>query len=541
MLIMYALAKSKARLRVQTEIPILENIGAYPKWWAQRTPDAPALISDDGHITYGGFAEAVKQFAKALLALGVEKGDRVATLQTPHPDFAVAFLGTSLIGAIWVGLNPKYQSAELNYVVVDAEPKVILIRDSIGGRSFVSDATKWNATIPSVEHMVLYGDATTDEVLSYSEFLKKGDTISDEAVYAAAGVTGGKDPCLIVYTSGSTGAPKGALLHHRGIARFSVLQNKLWPISPLKTLNYFPINHIGSLIDVMMPTVVAGGEMRLLEVFDPQRALDVMVEENVSFWASVPSVFAMQFDVPDMEKRDFSAVQLAVWEGAPLNADLARRLGKICPRLATNYGMTETTSAITIMEPTDDIEALTESVGLPAPDVEVRIANADGSDVPQGEAGEIVVRSERNFLGYWRRPQPTQEAFTEDGFFRTGDLGVMRDDGRIKLVGRLKEMYKSGGYNVYPKEIEAVIENHPGVAQAAVVAAPDDRWDEIGVAFVSPKAGGAVHDLEAWCGERLANYKRPKHYVIETELPLLPIGKIDKSALKERAAELIAS
>lgn len=538
---MYVAATRKARLRVLTKLPILNNIGAYPEWWAQRTPDAAALISDDREITYKGFSDAVRRFAKALLALGVEKGDRVATLQTPHPDFAVAFLGTSLIGAIWVGLNPKYQPAELRYVVGDAEPKIILARGRVGDRSFVSDVTAWKVVMPSVEHIVLYGDETWDSALSYGDYLEAGDTISDEALQTAASDAGNKDPCLIVYTSGSTGAPKGALLHHKGVALFSAMQNRLWPVSPLKTLNYFPINHIGSLIDVMMPTVVAGGAMRLLEAFDPERALDVMLEEKVSFWASVPSVFAMQFDIPDVEKRDFSAVQLAVWEGARLSAELARRLGKLCPRLATNYGMTETTSAITIIEPTDDIEVLTETVGLPAPDVEVRIANADGDGVPLGDAGEIVVRSERNFLGYWRRPQATKDAFTDDGFFRTGDLGVMREDGRIKLVGRLKEMYKSGGYNVYPKEIEAVIEGHPGVAQAAVVAAPDDTWGEIGVAFVSPKAGAGVDDLEAWCEERLANYKRPKRYVIEAELPLLPIGKIDKSALKKRAVEPTAS
>lgn len=527
-----------ARLNVRTEHPVLTNIGVYPQWWAERTPDADALISDDQRLSYEDFAKAVRRFAKALLALGVQKGDRVATLQTPHPDFAVAFLGTSLIGAIWVGLNPRYQSAELGYVVGDAEPKIVLGRDHIGPRHFISDLTTWKRTLPSIDHIVVYGDRSYDGVLAYSAFLERGDGVGDDALDVAARRAGGKDPCLIVYTSGSTGAPKGALLHHQGVVQFSALQNKLWPISPLKTLNYFPINHIGSLIDVTMPTIVAGGAMRLLEAFDCRRALDVMVDEKVSFWVSVPSVFAMQFDIPDMEQRDFSAVQLAAWEGAPLNVALARRLGALCPRLATNYGMTETTSAITLIEPTDDIDVLTQTVGVPAPDVEVRIADADGGTVPTGQAGEILVRSDRNFLGYWRRVEATKEAFTQDGFFRTGDLGVMRDDGRIQLVGRLKEMYKSGGYNVYPREIEAVIENHPGVAQAAVVAAPDDIWDEIGVAFVSPKAGAAVDDLEDWCRQRLANYKRPKRFVIEADLPLLPIGKIDKSVLRSRAAEL---
>jgi acyl-CoA synthetase (AMP-forming)/AMP-acid ligase II len=228
-----------------------------------------------------------------------------------------------------------------------------------------------------------------------------------------------------------------------------------------------------------------------------------------------------------------------VWEDAAISSEVLDRLAGICPRLATNYGMTETTSAITVEAGSNDRDMLLNSVGSVFPDVEVRLVAPDGGQVPDGDAGEVQVRSHYCFLGYWGKPEATRDAFTDDGFFRTGDLATRRPDGRYRIVGRLKEMFKSGGYNVYPREIESVLESHPAVSLSAVVPVPDPLWQEVGVAFVIPKPGSSVaaDTLIAWCRERLANYKVPKHCVVEPELPLLPIGKIDKVALRKRAAE----
>jgi acyl-CoA synthetase (AMP-forming)/AMP-acid ligase II len=200
--------------------------------------------------------------------------------------------------------------------------------------------------------------------------------------------------------------------------------------------------------------------------------------------------------------------------------------------------MTETTSAITIIHPTDDLDILADSVGLPFEGVEIRLVDSDGRVVEPGSPGEVESRSIFNMLGYWRREKETAEAFTADGFFRTGDLAVQRPDGRYRIVGRIKEMYKSGGYNVYPREIEDVIETHPSVAAAAVVSRPDELWQEVGVAFVVAEGALAIEDLETHCRERLANYKIPKAFVLCEELPLLPIGKVDKLTLAQRARAL---
>ena len=508
----------------------MKRISDYVSWHAQRDPGAIALVLGERRITYLELTQQVDRLATSLVAAGVRKGDRVATLSTPHPDFVVSLLAASSIGAIWLGLNPRYRLPELQHCVSDSAPKILLARNNLLGRSYDLEIDALRATCESLEHVVLFDDATT--------FLERGDAISAQQLAHARGAVESRDPCLLVYTSGSTGKPKGALLHHAGIIDFAMLCNALWPLTPHRVINYFPINHIGSVVDCLMPCLAAGGTQILLEQFDAAIVLELIGNERVTLWGSVPSVFQMQLALPDFARFDLSSVQLIAWGGAPMPRATIERLSSICPKLATNYGMTETSSAITMVEPTNDPDVLANTVGSPRPGIEVRLADEQGRSVGQGEPGEIQVRSAGNFLGYWRQPDATAAAFTSDAFFRTGDLGERRADGRIRLIGRVREMYKSGGYNVYPREVEAVIEAHPGVATAAVVSIADDLWHEVGVAYVVPRESITTEQIAQHCRERLANYKLPKHIVITSELPLLPIGKVDKQALRVQAERL---
>jgi acyl-CoA synthetase (AMP-forming)/AMP-acid ligase II len=505
---------------------------------AVRNPAAEALVLGARRWSYGELAQRVDALASALLAAGIRKGDRIATLQTPHPEFLVSFLATASIGAIWVGLNPKFRLEELTHALVDAQPRILITRLRIGERSYLTELEALRAACPELEHVIAFdGEELQPNITSMSDFLQRG-CANPLDLQQARDACGDRDPCLIVYTSGSTGKPKGALLHHEGLCRFSAAQNELWPVDPLRIVNYFPINHIGCTLDVCIPCLAAGGTIVFMEQFDPAECLSLMSRERVTVWASVPSVFAMQLALPNFHGCDLSALQLILWEGAPMPSQTLSELRSLLPRLATNYGMTETTSAITVLEPTDDEDALANSVGSAFPGVEIRLADAHDREVPVGEEGQVLVRSAQNMLGYWRNSEATQAAFTADGFFRTGDLAVRRPDGRYRLVGRLKEMFKSGGYNVYPREIEAAIEAHPAVDRAAVVPAPDPLWQEVGVAFIVCKAPVAEADLRAWCLERLANYKVPKRFVFRPDLPLLPIGKVDKTELRRLAAIL---
>ncbi len=511
----------------------LPRISDYLAVHARTRPGATAAVLGETRMSYAQMQAKTMALARALLAAGVRKGDRVAALQTPHPDFLVSFLAAASIGAIWVGLNPRYRGEELRHVVTDAEPRVLLTRTAIDGRSYAQEIADLKAACGALEMVVAFdNEPEVPGIETMSAFLAAGRSVSDAQLAAANANCGGRDPCLIVYTSGSTGAPKGALLHHEGIVGFSEAQVQLWPVDPYVTVNYFPINHIGSVIDCATPCLVAGGTLVFQEQFDLVACLALMARERVTLWGSVPAVFQMQTQLPDFGRYDLSAVQLIVWEGAALPLETLARLKAVCPRLATNYGMTETTSAITATAPTDDIDILANTVGEAFPGVEIRLAGADGDP---GDEGEVQVRSAHNLLGYWRRPEATRDAFTADGFFRTGDLAVRRADGRYRIAGRLKEMYKSGGYNVYPREIELALESHPAVAAAAVVGIADPLWDETGVAFVVARGAVNASDIEAHCRARLANYKIPKRFVFVAALPLLPIGKVDKRALKALA------
>lgn len=518
---------------------MVENIGGLAREIAALEPHTEATILEGDVWTYAQLAARVDDLARALIAAGVMKGDRVATLQNPHPEYIVSFLAAASVGAIWVGLNPKYRTEELRHVVNDSEPRVLLARTRVEDRDYRQELAELIAGQPSIETVVVFdGDTLFAGAQSMSAFLETGREITDGALAARRAASGGADPCLIVYTSGSTGRPKGALLHHQGILDFAREQEVLWETHPHSVVNYFPINHIGCVIDVTIPCIVARGTMIFMEEFDPVRCLDLMERHKVTLWGSVPSVFKLQFETPGFAERDLSSVKLIVWEGAAMPLEILQRLRGFCGRLVTNYGMTETGSGITVTTPTDDLEILAESVGHPFPGVEIRLVGEDGQDVADGEVGEVWARSRYNMLGYWRQPEATKEAFSEDGYFKTGDLASRRADGRYRIAGRSKEMYKSGGYNVYPREVEMALEEHPAVGLAAVVGVPDPLWQEVGVAFVATTGAVTAKELAAWCRGRLANYKAPKRYVISENLPLLPIGKVDKTLLKRRAIEM---
>jgi acyl-CoA synthetase (AMP-forming)/AMP-acid ligase II len=507
---------------------------------AQNDPHGEAVVDGEIRLTHLEVKNAVIATAKALLASGVRKGDRVAVLAPPSSVYWISFLASAYIGAIWIGLNPRYRTTELAYLIQDSEPSILILNcapESGIAQTILSDLLDVLPKKVIMVDQVPPHFQIPDKIncAHWNPFIESGLSICDEALAERRTSVSANDPCLIVYTSGSTGAPKGALLHQHGMVQFAVRQNKLWPVSGCSVLNYLPINHIGCIIDISIPAFVAQGSIIFMRQFDAATAMRLMVDEKISIWGSVPSVFMMQLDLQDFDSYDLSAVQLIVWGGAAMPTAVIERLLTVCSRLATNYGMTETSSAITALEAVDDIDLLANSVGHAFPGVEIKLTGESGAIVAAGEVGEILARSDSNFIGYWRQPAMTEIAFDRDGYFRTGDLAIQRPDGRYKIVGRCKEMFKSGGYNVYPREIENCIESHPDVRTCAVVSAPDPVWQEVGVAFILTSRPISDEAIQTYCRNSLANYKVPKRFVFVEEFPLLPIGKIDKMALQSRA------
>lgn len=517
--------------------PEFQRLIDAPRWFATQTPQADAVWFEGRTTTYAALDVAADRFARALLALGVRGGDRVAVLSTPRPEFLTAMLGIQRAGAIYVGVNPSYTRREQSFVINDSEPVLLLSIAAAAGRDHAHEVADLLPEIPSVTAAFRLDDGpgigplrALDDLLSLAS---DSSPLPDPAPL---------DPAALVYTSGSTGTPKGALLPHVALAYGAHVDARGMHIAlgvgevPRVCCN-LPTNHIGCIVDVCGCTLVSGGMIAFVDHVDPAGMLAMIEELRLTNLQHVPTVLQYIAMQPDFATRDLSSLRVVAWGGAALPIDVVRTYRALGVHLQTVYGQTETIANITASLPGDGDEALATTVGHPNPDALVRVVDEDGNDVAEGEEGEVLYRHPAQFLGYFRNPEATARTITADGSIRTGDVAVRLPDGNLRLVGRRSDMYKSGGLNVYPREVEMELEEHPAVALAAIVGVPDETYGEVGVAFVmrAPGAQLGEGELRDWCKARVAGYKVPKRFEVRDALPLLPVGKVDKQALKAQA------
>ena len=502
----------------------------YLDHYALATPEADAVWFEGVTLSYSDLATRVDELAATLAALGVAPGSRVATLCTPRPEYLISLLATMRTGAVWIGLNPKYTLSELSHVATDARPSVFLSLDAADGREYGAEITELAAAV-GARGAFRIGPRTVASALQELPELPEAAPVP--ASYPEIHPT---DPATIVYTSGSSGSPKGAVLSHGGLVYAARVEADVLGIRAPRVPCNLPINHVACLADLTGTTLAAGGMLALLEQFDPASLLALVPELGLTNLMTVPTILQLIAAQPEFAATDLTSLRRVVWGGAPLPIDVIRAYKDRGIPLMTVYGMTETIASITFTRDGDSDEVLAETVGRFDPGMEVRLADEEGPVAP-GTQGEVQVRHSGLFLEYFGNPDGTSAAYTADGWFKTGDVGVLRDDGALRLVGRMSDMIKSGGYNVYPREIELRIEAHSDVALAAVIGRPDDTFGEVGVAYVVPAAGCApeADALRAYAREHLANYKVPKEFVIVDALPLLPVGKVDKQHLRRLA------
>ena len=514
--------------------PLLTCLADYADYYGHHAPQKTAIVFGQERISYRALNKQVEVCSCALLASGVKKGDRVAMICTPRPEFWILFLACNRIGAIWVGLNPKYQLDELLYLSADCQPCMLFTLVESEGRRFEYEIRALVSATASLGEVVSVG-GDTPGVKSWQEFLAHGSEASDDEYIATMRTVVRSEVALIVYTSGTTGKPKGAMISHYGLCFGALMQMKHFKVDAPSLVINFPINHIACIADNAATTLVHGGKIIFQEQFNPGAVLEAMEKERCTIWGGVPTMIQMVMDHPGFDKTDFSSVEIVIWGGAALPAALIEKLRHIVPRLMAVYGMTETSANVTFTDDYADKTILAGTIGKPDRNCDCRIVGKDGKPVKEGGQGELQFNAEFLMKGYWERPQATLDTFTEEGWLKTGDVGMWMDDGNIKIVGRLTEMYKSGGYNIYPREIEMAIEEIPGVAMAAVIAIPDEIFQEVGCAYVQLCPGQTISsgDLHRACNKKLANYKVPKAFVVRKALPRLPVGKVDKQALKQ--------
>jgi acyl-CoA synthetase (AMP-forming)/AMP-acid ligase II len=501
---------------------------------AGQSPDACAVADHDQALSYRELRTQVDLYAKALLALGVKRGDRVAMLAPPSIDFWIVLHAATSVGAVWLGLNPRYRQRDFAHVLKDAEPVAVVCLSPFEDRDYCSEL---RPLLPEGAPVVCHGEATAGSIAA-GDFKASGRGVSDELLDAARAAVRPDDAAIIVYTSGTTGKPKGAVLSHAAIVSCAVANAEWMGREALaRAVCAGPVNHVGMINNACMNVFAGGGTI----IFHPRVDLHAMAELSrrwpPTYMVSSPTIFAMMLainpDVPDY----LESVRLIVFGGAATPKSMLEQIARCGARLSSVYGLTESCGIVTRTDETRDLDVLADTIGTPLPGVTIRIAASDGSTCAVGEAGEIQIKAPFIMSGYFRNPAATADAFTADGFLRTGDVGQLRADGNLSIVGRLKEMFKSGGYNIYPAEIEQAICEHPSIALAAVIAIPDPRFQEVGIAFVEPRMGASVtaEEVREFLRARVANYKIPKRFVIATELPKLPNLKIDKAALRSAA------
>ena len=514
----------------EAALPRLEFVADYVLHYSRSLPATPVLVSRQGRMAWRELAIAMEACASALRHVGVVKGDRVAVLASPCAEAIIIFLAASRIGAIWLGLNPNHTQEELSHVIADAEPSVIFAASRYRGRPLnvpvgAGEARTWGALVVSI-------DAS-----GFDEFLAMGEA---NLISIGDAVLQPFDPLLLVYTSGTTGRPKGALLPQCAATRPSVVQNRYWGAraAPTRLINPFPISHVAFVLDAACLVLIGGGCMILQECFEPGVYLAAIETERINVIALIPTMFLLLLKHPRFDYTDFSSVELAAFGGASASIELVRTLEARFPRVSGAYGSTETAGQVLFSADEDTAEQIAGSLGRPVPEYEVRLAD-DGGRVPAaGKSGEIQVRGAFVLCGYWKDPAASVQAFTPDRWLKTGDLARILPDGTWRMVGRSSHAFKSGGYNIYPREIEIRLGEHPHVLGAVLTPAPDPLFGEIGVAFVElrPEFQPSESELLAWCRVGLANYKVPKRIVAVCELPRLAVGKFDRLALIAAAA-----
>lgn len=487
--------------------------------WALYAPAREAFREyETGRIlTYARLNRAADALAWYLTgACGLKKGDRVAVLADMCLEYTVLFGAAQKTGIILVPLNYRLATPELNFMLKNAAPKMVLAEPKY---RYLLDGAAFLSRIP---HQFDVDIITT---------ILAEDT--PVPVFPAIALRD-KDPLFILYTSGTTGFPKGALYTHKMLYWNSInTAMSLIINTESRALNFAPPFHTGCWNVLMMPFLHHGGYTCILKKFDPAAVLQLLQEERCTILFGVPTMLRMLADEPGFERAVFPDLKYAIVGGEPMPLPLIEQWHAKGVRIRQGYGMTEVGPNLTSLHQ-DDALRKRGSIGRPNFYVDIQIVDGDGKPCAPGEAGELLLRGPMVTPGYWRNPEATAKAFAPGGWFRSGDLVRQDEDAYLFVVDRIKNMFISGGENVYPVEVERVLLNHPAVSEAAVVGMPDEKWGEVGRAFVVLKNGTTVDaaELQTFCRAQLAAYKVPKNVVFIDMLPKNDAGKINRMALK---------
>lgn len=518
------------------DLPIRDAFHAVRDAHARR----PFLIFRDTTLTYAEVGKRARALAAAWHDLGVEPGDRVAVALPNWPEFILSALAVAELGAVLVPLDPGFTLHELQFMLRNSEATVVVTPERYRGVDYLEFGEAFLQTLPALQYIVTVGEEELwydDRIFQFEDLVSSGE----RKELPEPRVDPKDDVWAILYTSGTTGKPKGVMLTHASLLATAVATARALRFHTDDAIVCtVPLFHIFGLGPVFLTAMVVGARIVLQEQFDAAEALELVERHGVTVIHGTPTMFEMELREPGRASRRLASLRTGIVAAAPVPPELVRRIrAELVPEIEIAYGLTETSPTVTITQPEDTPEKREETVGRPLEGVEVIVVADDGAPAAVGAVGEVAIRGYNVLKGYYRQPEETARAYTRDGFFRTGDLATMDAEGYLRIVGRQKDLILRGGFNVQPREVEDLLQTHPAVQDVVVVGVPHEVLGEQVCACIVPVEGALVTDEEIrrFCRRSLAEYKIPDLVRFFDALPKTGSGKVRRAELARSVAD----
>ncbi|MEL0162449.1 MAG: AMP-binding protein [Halieaceae bacterium] len=540
---------------------IYETIGNYFDRTCESNPEVDALVVRHQNVrwSYHQLREQVNSLATGLLALGVRVGDRVGIWGPNSAEWVMVQLATAKIGAIMVCINPAYRTYELEYALNKVECDTIIAAEQFKSSDYLGmlqtlapeladcePCALQSKTLPHLKRVIRMGKGKSPGMLNFDDVCAMGAAEHHARLAQLAAELRPDDAINIQFTSGTTGNPKGATLSHCNILNNGCLTGAAMGLSPLDRLCIpVPLYHCFGMVLSVLACVAHGATMVFPgEAFDPLDTLKAVEEERCTALHGVPTMFIMELDHPSFSQFDLSSLRTGIMAGAPCPVEVMRRLisEMHMDDILIAYGQTEVSPINNMTLPNDSLERRTETVGRAVPWVEIKVIDDAGRVVRVGEKGEICTRGYSVMQGYWNDPERTAETIDAGGWLHSGDLAVMDGDGYVQIVGRIKDMIIRGGENIYPREIEEFLYQHPAISEVQVFGVPDQKMGEVVCAWIQLNAGHelSADDVKDYCRDKITHFKIPRYIDFVDEYPMTVTGKIQKFVMRETMVERLS-
>ena len=529
-------------------------IGSLVDVAARRFETKEALYFEGNRWAFGQLKEEVDRVARGLIQLGIQPGEKVALWMPNRPEWIHALFAVAKTGAVLVPINTRFRTNDLEYVVRQSDATTLITVDRSGPVDYLGMVRELCPEVetgdpndlrprnfPELRRILVVGDTNYCGTVSWEEILSSAEAVTSRELEQRQQRVDPDNPVLIMYTSGTTGFPKGVVHTHNILRNVSDEANRMGMTPQDVILMYLPLFHAFGLYEGPLMSTMTGARTVLTTVFDPVEALQLIQREKVSVLHGFDTHFHGLISHPDCQSTDRSSLRTGILAaGMARSEPVARRTQEILCTTVTGWGMTEVgvAASMSFLDSTEEDRCL--GSGYPLPGYEFKVVDPEsGADLPPMEMGELYVRTYAMMQGYYNKPEETNQAIDHEGWLRTGDVATIREDGFVRFMGRYKEQLKVGGENVDPVEVEALLLGHPAVAEAQVVGVPDERLSEVACACIVPMDGQEVSagGLMDYCHGKLASFKLPRYVLFMEGYPMTPSGKVQKFKLRELAEE----